>query len=269
MAEVHAALPSLLSALVCPDDGTPVVADSPQQVRCPQCGRVMASDTGIFRMLPADPGWGTAEVADATAERVQRDQEAQQYDRLVGLRLLSPWELPATLRPLQIGRGDRVLEVGCGTGRFTVPVAERCGELLAVDHSLESLRVLQRKLSRAAASNVLLVQGDATRLPIRDTWATRALSCQMLEHLPSAEMRACAVAEMARCLEPGGRLALSGYWHAPVLGGMLPRDGKHSGVIYFHRFTRSELWELLARHFTVERISGRLVYILLAHGRKR
>lgn len=220
-------------------------------------------------MLPLRPRWGVGEIADTVSERGQRDQEATQYDGLLGLRFLSRWEIPATLYPLRITRADRMLEVGCGTGRLTVPVAEYGGELLAVDHSLESLRVLRRKLSPKAAASVLLVQGDATCLPIQPGWATCALSSQMLEHLPSAAMRAGAVAELGRCVEAGGRLALSGYWFAPVLRWLLPKEGKHSGKIFFHRFTRGELQQLLETHFVVEQLSSRLVYILLAHARRR
>jgi SAM-dependent methyltransferase len=260
---------SLLAALECPDDRSPVVVDSLQQVHCPECGRVFSGEPGILRMLPAQPGWSASELSDAAQERSQRDVEAHGYDGLLGLRFLTRWEIPATLGPLRIHGTDRVLEVGCGTGRLTLPAAKDGGELLAVDHSLESLRILRRKLSTTAGSPVLLVQGDATCLPVQTAWATRALSCQMLEHLPSEAMRARAVAELGRCLGAGGRVALSGYWFAPALRWLLPREGKHSGKIFFHRFTRSELRELLEVDFIVEQVSRRLIYILLAHGRRR
>lgn len=220
-------------------------------------------------MLPANPAGNAAELADAADERAQRDDEASRYDALLALRLLSPFEIPATLRALQLRPSDRVLEVGCGTGRFSLPVSRRCRELIAVDHSLESLRVLGRKLTTLSGHPVLLVQGDATRLPIRTGWASRALSCQMLEHLPSHGMRAQAVSELARCLGAGGRFALSGYWFTPGLRWLLPREGKHSGKIFFHRFHRRELRQLLQPCFQVERITGGLIYLLLAHGSKR
>jgi hypothetical protein len=91
----------------------------------------------------------------------------------------------------------------------------------------------------------------------------------MLEHLPTPEMRERAVAEMARALEAGGRLALSAYWHAPLLRRLLAAEGRHSGTIFFHRFTRPEFERLLAPHFAVERLTGQLVYILLAHCSRR
>ncbi|MCC2670203.1 MAG: hypothetical protein K0Q72_2674 [Armatimonadetes bacterium] len=220
-------------------------------------------------MLPVSPRWKPAELREIESERAQRDREADQYDQLLGLRWLSRWEIPATLQPLSPSAEDRVLEVGCGTGRFTQQLVSRCRELIAVDHSYESLSLLRRKLSPELQDRYLLIQADAAQLPVRAGWATCALSCQMLEHLPSHEIRQAALAELARVLAAGGRLALSGYWHAPLLRPFLQREGKHSGAIYFHRFTRAEFRSLLERDFRIESLSGRLVYLLLAHATRR
>lgn len=47
-----------------------------------------------------------------------------------------------------------VLEVGCGTGNYTVPVAQRCAEVLAIDSSPEMLQYLRERLLREGLSNV-------------------------------------------------------------------------------------------------------------------
>lgn len=250
---------SILNALACPDDGSVLAGgDVPS---CPACGRVFPVEDGVLRMLPADES-GDAH-AEVRAERRQRDREAAQYDRLLGLRLLSLAEIPTTLRPLGVSPGERVVEVGCGTGRLSLPLVRTRAACVLLDHSLDSLRVLQEKLP--ASDDVLLVQGDASRLPVRSGWATRLLSSQMLEHLPSPGLRERAVSEMARVLEPGGRLALSAYWHIPLLRSLLQKEGKHSGEIFFHRFDREDLRSLLEPHFRVERLTGKLLYVLLAH----
>lgn len=202
------------------------------------------------------------------AEQQQRDQEATRYDSLWGLRLLSRLELPATLRPLEISSADRIVDIGCGTGRFTLPLVGTGAMVVAVDHSLESLRILQAKLenrARDTSTPPLLVRGDVTRLPIRDNWATRAICAQVLEHLPALELRRALVDELARVLVPEGRAALSAYWYPPLLRGLLKREGFHSGQIFYHRFERQELAELLGQQFEIERLTGRLVYVLLAH----
>lgn len=214
-------------------------------------------------------------MADSTvlveAERRQRDQEAARYDSLWGLRLLSTLELPATLGPLGVANQDRVVDIGCGTGRFTLPLIRTGATVVAIDHSRESLRILQEKLNGTGGgeSQPLLVRGDVTCLPIRDGWATRAVCAQVLEHLPSPELRLGLVNELARVLTPDGRAALSAYWYAPLLRGFLQKEGRHSGEIFYHRFERGELAELLEQRFQVEQLSGKLVYLLLAQLRRR
>jgi SAM-dependent methyltransferase len=60
--------------------------------------------------------------------------------------------------------GDRVLEIGCGTGAFTVPLAERVGEQGAVvgaDISAAMLAGARKRLAEAGMRNVSLVEADA------------------------------------------------------------------------------------------------------------
>lgn len=209
------------------------------------------------------------EEAERTAERRQRDQEAGVYDRLFGLRLLSLFELPATLGPLAVDAEARVVEVGAGTGRVTLRLAATGAQVVALDHSYTSLRLLSARLPVSCRERVVLVQADVTRLPVRDAWATHAVGCQVVEHLPSERLRHRLIRELARVLEPGGRLALSGYRHFPGLEVLLPREGHHSGAIFFHRFERQEFRSLLEPSLEIERLTGHLLYIWLAHCRKR
>jgi len=255
---------AFLDALCCPDDGADLRAGEGGPV-CVRCKRGFPVEDGILRMPPLAEAWDAGELADIESERRQRDLEARHYDRLLGLRLLSLFEIPATLRPLRLGPAACVLEVGCGTGRFTTRLAVRGSAVVAVDHSLASLQVLRRKLRPEHSDRVCLVQGSATCLPVRAGWATHALACQMLEHLPSSAMRAQAVAELSRVLAPAGRAAVSAYWHTPGLRGVLRREGRHSGAIFFHRFDRREFGALLETDFHLRSLTGFLIYILLAH----
>lgn len=242
----------MFEALCCPDDRTPLPPEHGPV--CPACGRDFAGSDGILRMLPASDA-----VPEVLAERRQRDSEAKQYDRLLALRLLSIAEIPLTLRPLRLQAGTRLVEVGCGTGRMSLPAVRSGAGCVLVDHSLESLRLLRGKLP--SGHRVLLVQGNAACLPVRDGWANAVLASQMLEHLPSESLRSSATAEMRRVLKPGGKLALSAYRRLPLL----PREGKHSGEIFFRRFTHEELHRLLDPHFRVARLTGALLYVWLVH----
>lgn len=263
--------PFALDVLACPDDATFPLALSARGFRCPSCGRDFAEDAGILSMLPSQSRWSECETRLARSEQDQRDAEAGIYDRLPGLHLLTPLEIPSTLGPLGAKRGSRVVEAGCGTGRLTLPLLRSGVTVVAMDHSLESLRRLRSKLGKlgdGAPERLQLVQADATRLPVRDDWATHALAAQMIEHVPSVAMRKAVIGELARALEPGGRLAISGYYWVPFLRGLLRREGAHSGKMYYHRFTTDEFRALIEPEFQVERLTGHLLYALLAHARK-
>jgi ubiquinone/menaquinone biosynthesis C-methylase UbiE len=262
----------LASLLACPHDGGAPLRREPAQtgraeafLLCPICARRYPVDSGIPRLLPDPDSLPLEEAREKAQEREQRDAEAAVYDRLAALRLLSLAELPVTLRRLAPEARHTVVEVGSGTGRFTAPLAARAGHVVALDHSFQSLLVARRKLP--PRSDVLLVQADASYLPLRSGAVDRVLSCQMLEHLPTDESRKRAVMEMARVLRPEGRLVVSAYYHSPATRMLGQKQGHHSGRIFFRRFTPAEFRALLAPEFAVEWLSAALGYILLAQCR--
>ena len=128
--------------------------------------------------------------------------------------------------------GDRVLDVGCGTGivarRAALQVGVK-GRVVGVDLNEGMLRVAKR----AAADVVPPVewrQGDATSLPFPDAAFDVVASQQMLQFVPDPVR---ALREMHRVLAPSGRLALgvcrpiehaAGY--LPLAGGI----GRHAGA---------------------------------------
>lgn len=117
---------------------------------------------------------------------------------------------------LGAGPGDRVIDLGCGTGASLIQVAPDLhggggpGVAVGVDASLAVLGRATDALApavAAGAARVLLVQADLKdRLPFRDAVFDRVLSHNVLECLPDPEGLA---AEAGRVLRPGGRLVLS------------------------------------------------------------
>jgi ubiquinone/menaquinone biosynthesis C-methylase UbiE/uncharacterized protein YbaR (Trm112 family) len=253
--------------LACPiDHCSPLTRLGDEALGCPTCGARYALADGIPRMLPPDDARDREEAAQTAKERTQRDREAGHYDANRLLRALSIAEIPMTLARLASRPADVVVEIGCGTGRVTRPLSTRCGEVWALDHSVDSLR---RAREKVGDGRVRFVQADAGYLPLRNGAADRALSCQMLEHLPSAALRERAVTEAARVLKPGGKFVISAYWHSPLTRLWGEKQGHHSGMIYYYRFSRPEFRQLLARAFAVEGITRRLLYILLAACHKK
>jgi SAM-dependent methyltransferase len=60
-------------------------------------------------------------------------------------------------------RGERVIDVGCGAGNYTIPAAERTGMAIGIDLSEPMLRAAQRR--RQGQEGIAYVQGTGEMLP--------------------------------------------------------------------------------------------------------
>jgi demethylmenaquinone methyltransferase/2-methoxy-6-polyprenyl-1,4-benzoquinol methylase len=113
---------------------------------------------------------------------------------------LDRWWRRAAAAALQAAPGDRVLDLGCGTGRL--------GALLTARHPVTGLDVsfaMLRQARQRSAGLPALVQGSAFRLPFADGTFGGAVSAFVLRNL--ADLSA-AFAELARVVADGGRIAL-------------------------------------------------------------
>jgi len=104
--------------------------------------------------------------------------------------------------------GERVLDVGAGTGLLTLPSAARAARVTAVDISPAMCARLQRLLSERGVDNVTVVCADAAALPLPDDSVDLAISNYCLHHLDDHGKER-ALGELARVLAPGGRLVIA------------------------------------------------------------
>jgi len=113
------------------------------------------------------------------------------------------------IRELDLGDGDRLLDVGCGDGRHVRGALAHSDGVFAVgtDLSLRRLRDAFRKFwefpLRGSGS---LVMSDLHRLPFAASRFQAVVCSEVLEHLHDYRS---AIREMARVLQPGGTLAIS------------------------------------------------------------
>lgn len=113
------------------------------------------------------------------------------------------------LRPwLDIEPGTRVLDVGCGVGRWSSLLAARGGQVTGMDLSPTMIAEAQR---RASAMNVagrcrFLVQ-DLAQLDVRETFDL-VLGVTVLQHILDPPALRAAVRRMSDHLAPGGRMVL-------------------------------------------------------------
>lgn len=125
------------------------------------------------------PDQGADRQAHILDTREGYDRWAPIYDTMANWFLVL--EQPEVERALGPVRGLDVLDVGCGTGRHTLPVAEAGARVTGVDFSEE---MLARLRSKPGAERVRLIRHDlATTLPFADRSFDRVLSALVLEHI--------------------------------------------------------------------------------------
>jgi ubiquinone/menaquinone biosynthesis C-methylase UbiE len=164
-----------------------------------------------------------------TSAWVDFDQSeiSQRYDRLAGLIPFFEWLLflPRGLRGravdhLALRPGDRILEVGCGTGRnfpYLYEAVGRSGYIYGVDLSNGMLCKANMLCEQHGWNNISLTQGDAAdfNAPEQLDGVLFSLSYNTMAHHMKVLRQAW------KQLRPGGRLAIMDAKLPPGLGGRL------------------------------------------------
>lgn len=130
------------------------------------------------------------------------------------------------LAALHLAPGDRVLDVGCGTGLNFTPLIEAVGahgEVVGVDTSVTMLGVAARRIARAGWANVSTVTGDAAALPVALAHQTFDAAVCTYSLSVIADWEA-AWGQVLSAVRPGGRILVvdlalpTGWarWWAPL-----------------------------------------------------
>ena len=80
-----------------------------------------------------------------------------------GQRMLAPKVQARLLQELGVGRHEKVLEIGTGSGYMAALLAHRAREVVTVEVEPELARTARANLQRAAVKNVRVVEGDGAR----------------------------------------------------------------------------------------------------------
>jgi len=126
--------------------------------------------------------------------------------------LMSPVKIleAANVRP-----GQTILEVGCGTGFFSIPAAQLVGEegiIIALDASSDYLKTVTKKAHKAELTNIKIIQRDALNTGLDTQSMDMVLLFGVIPFplLPLDKL----LPEMYRVLKPGATMSV---WLFPPL----------------------------------------------------
>jgi arsenite methyltransferase len=130
---------------------------------------------------------------------------------LIGIPESSIESFAGTGNPFSLGElrtGERVVDVGCGTGIDSLIAAKKLGpegRVIGVDMTPSMLQKARQAAEEADLKNVEFREGYAEALPVEDSWADVVISNGVLNLMPD---KAAALEEMSRVLQPDGRLRI-------------------------------------------------------------
>jgi SAM-dependent methyltransferase len=182
--------PALRAVVRCPDCAGRIRFDAGRH-ECDSCGRRFDDTLGYLDLRPFT----------AFAEQTKYLDEALHVDARHAS--VAPPVLGSKIRHDMLERflapapGDRIIDLGCGSGRALIWHAGSGAALAGID--------ISAYFAREALEHCDLVLGDLRRLPIVDAAFTKAWSLDVLEHLSPPALRDM-LAEANRVLAPGGAL---------------------------------------------------------------
>jgi SAM-dependent methyltransferase len=120
--------------------------------------------------------------------------------------VIRPGPCQAFYRDLARQTGDPILELACGTGRLTIPLARDGHEVVGLDTSAAMLRASQAKADFEDLG-ITFVQGDMRSLNLGRRFPLVILCCNSLAHLTTNEDLKTGLASVLKHLAPGGLFA--------------------------------------------------------------
>ena len=216
-------------------------------IRCVKCSREYRIEDGIVRLMPVS-------LTDEDLHEIAlRDREYESIPDAAVARtpdwrseFIDRTEIPPHLSALQPLPGRRVLEIGCGDGRFTILMAQLGADVLAVDFSIEGLHKARKNLQLGQAPTLYqvskhpvcrrvgFVQADATQFHAAPRSFDRALSATPLD---GRDQRMKMYQSLADSLRDNGIYVAGAEYdsiHRKLLGDPLVRRYFAGGVLIEH-----------------------------------
>ena len=155
-----------------------------------------------------------------------------------------------TLQIADVQPAQKILEVGCGTGFFTIPAAKMIGEkgsLIAMDASSGYLKVVAKKVKKANLNNVSIVQRDALHTGLETASIDKVLLFGVIPFplLPLDKL----LPEMHRVLKPDATMAV--WLFPPLVHSWVPKAILQSNLFdHIHSQKSVYNYKRISNHIT-------------------
>jgi SAM-dependent methyltransferase len=189
-------------------------------------------------------------VNNQEAEIVARDNSADEseewYVKNKG-KYHNEIEINNVLRYLKPKAEDNILDAGSGTGRITRILAKKCRKIYALDFSKKSLEVLAQQVQKESIHNVVYISANLAQEFELDEKVEKAVSVQVIQHIPTESGRQKAVKNVYNSLKNGGTFVMVAYnWNNRIKKSLLKEGTFDNGIFYF-RFTPEEIKSLFEK----------------------
>lgn len=172
-----------------------------------------------------------------------------------------PWKEMEFLGRDLVKDGDRVLDLGCGSGRFYETMKEKNIEYIGVDNSKRFVEIARKRYPK-----LKFLLADTANLPFPDNYFDKVYAVALFHHIPSERYRIQVLKEAKRILKKSGLLVLTvwnlwqrrktrnlilKYTALKILGKSeldfkdILMDWEGGRDVYFHCFTKGELVKLV------------------------
>lgn len=148
--------------------------------------------------------WGASDSGPTPAELfyngLAESYDQEQFTSTVSLSRSTEHRLFTAQLPTLFAGAGRVLEIGAGTGIFTLDIARNCSQVVAADISGNMLSLLEKKATAEGITNIRTLKGNVETMELEGSFSLACAfsSLEYLTDLPAFFIR------LARHIEPGG-----------------------------------------------------------------
>lgn len=195
-------------------------------------------------------------------EILLRNTQAYEYDNFfIKTRGIFGYtaQIRTVLLHLDPQKGDSILDAGCGTGLYSSEIAKKAKSILAVDFSLKSIEILREKINKYNLSNIQTLIGDLALISLPKNYFDKAVSVEVLQHIPTQDKKNLALKNIFSSLKPKGKFIMVVYRYGGWIKPPNPQEEfDHGGVgLYRFAFTPEDCYQIFKEvGFKIVHIGG-------------